>query len=353
MRRDPRATARASVRALSPYEEQTSLPFDLSANTNLFEPNPAIARALRCVDPRDLQGYPSLQSSDLSQAVADAEGVDPACVVTGNGSNDLLDATIRAFADPGGKVAWHPPSFEMIPVFARANAAEPLDVPLGPAPSFALDETAFSESGARVAILCRPNNPTGHAFPRETVLRLLDALSGLVVLDEAYVEFLGDSLVKEAMARENVLVVRTFSKAHGLAGLRIGYGIGHPSIVREIEKVRGPFKLNAFSELAAVESLRDPTYLRSVVARVRSERAFLSERLAALGFTVFPSQTNFLLLRPPVPADRLDEGLAAQGFAVRRFRSGALAGFVRATVPPRDVGERFLSAVERTLADLA
>lgn len=337
---------RKSVERLEGYSEEARTDVDLSANTNLFDPNPAIARVLESFSPSELQGYPTLTSQRLREAVARKVSVTPEQVITGNGSNDIIDCAIRAFAEPGERVVWHPPSFEMIPIFASANAAEPVGVELRD--DLSLDASGIRAARGKITFLCRPNNPTGNAFPREEVVELLQELGGLVVVDEAYVEFLGDSMLAEAVPRDNVLVLRTFSKAHGLAGLRIGYGVGSPRLIREIEKVRGPFKLNAFSERVAVEALQDDAYVQAIVRRVRAERAWLGGKLGTLGFEVFPSDANFLLMRPPADARLLARDLAAQGITVRTF-AGRLHDCVRATVPPRSVGERFLSAIEKVL----
>lgn len=333
------------------YEEEATSGLDLSSNTSLFGPNPALERVLVKTRPDRFHDYPSLSSATLRQAVAAKHHVDPAMVVTGNGSNDLIDVLCRTFLLPGERVAYHPPTFVMIPAFAKMNHAHLVAVPLGP--DWSMDPDAILAAEAKVTFLVRPNNPTGNAFPRRDVERVVEESRGIVVVDEAYVDFLGgETFVKEVREGAGRLVVlRTLSKAHGLAGLRVGYAIAAPDVAEEMAKVRGPFRLDTLAEAAAAHALADERYVDEVVAGVRAERPNLKRLLEDRGFTVGRSDANFLLVRPPVEARALAAALAERNVHVRWF-AGDLSPYLRITVGPPAVTARLRVALDDALHDL-
>jgi histidinol-phosphate aminotransferase len=310
--------------------------------------NPALERALARVRPGDLTEYPSLTSAPLRQALAQKLHVLPEQIVTGNGSNDIIDVLLRTFIEPGDRVAYHTPTFSMIPLFARMNHAAPAPVPLGK--EWSLDADALVAAEAKVTFVVRPNNPTGNAFPRRDVERILEHAAGIVVLDEAYIEFLGgESFVKEVReGRDNVVVLRTFSKAHGMAGLRVGYGVAGITLAHEINKVRGPYRLDALAETAATMAVHDDKFLHDTVTGVRLERPNLKRMLEDRGFHVYRSDANFLFTQPPVDADILALGLSKRGVFVREF-AGELAPYLRITVGPPAATARLRVALDTVI----
>ncbi|HLE95772.1 MAG TPA: histidinol-phosphate transaminase [Candidatus Thermoplasmatota archaeon] len=346
-----RPVPRPVVAALTAYAEESHGGLNLANNASLFGPNPALSRALAIAQSRvgSFWDYPSLTSEPLRQAAARAYGVPADGVVTGNGSNEMIDIVIRAFADPGERVVFPTPTFSMIPIFARSAGADAVAVPLGP--GWELNPDALLHRQGKVTIVCSPNNPTGNAFPRAAIERIVERAPGLVVVDEAYVEFGGDSFVPLLARHPNLVVLRTMSKAHGLAGLRVGFALSDPSVAAELGKVRGPFRLNGFSELVAGLALASSTYLDEVVPQVRTNRGLLAAALAELGCEVFPSDANFLLVRPPVDARRLAKALEAKAVHVRSFE-GDLAPYLRITVGPLSLMERFLHVLKDTLAEV-
>lgn len=342
---------RPDILAMHAYEEEATGGLNLMGNTNLFGPNPALERAFAKVRTDQLSEYPSLTSAMLRAAVARRHGVDEAQVVTGNGSNELIDVVMRTFLAPGDVVAFASPTFSMVPTFVRANHGTPVAVPLGDA--WDLDARRLLEVPAKITFVCRPNNPTGNAFARKDVERIVREATGIVVVDEAYVEFLGgESFVQEIRGgAERLVVLRTMSKAHGLAGLRVGFAIAGMEAAREMAKVRGPFRLNTVSETAAALALSDERFLETVVAGVKSERPNLARMLEERGFMVFPSDANFVLVKPPVDAARLAEALAHHGVWVRDF-GGPLAPYLRITVGPPAATARLQHALDKALPPL-
>jgi histidinol-phosphate aminotransferase len=344
-RLDADRLARPDFAAIPRYAPGPDVEINLSENTNLWGTPPAAAAALRESVAVDVANYPDMYADSLKHAVAERTGVGTDCVVTGNGSDDVIDCAIRAFASPGEKIAVPDPTFVMVPVFSRINSVVPVPVPLKG--NHEMDCEAMLATGARIIYLCSPNNPVPVSTPIEAIRKVIANAPGLVFLDEAYAEFASETgLLREAPALERLLVCRTLSKAYGLAGLRVGYATAAPNIVETIEKSRGPFKVNAQAERAAVAALTlDREWVIARVAEAIANRDRLDAGLRSLGFTPLPSSANFLLVPTP-KAFEIAARLLQHGIAVRPFR--ALAGIgdaFRITAGPWPLMERVLTAL--------
>ena len=331
--------------------EATPCAVDVSDNTNLWGAPPGALAALHAAPDDAVTRYPALYGATLKQGIAAYAGAHERNVVTGCGSDDVLDSAMRAFGEPGDVVAHPVPSFSMIPVFARMSGLEPVGVPLlGASRDYDADADALLATGAKIIYLCTPNNPTGTVTTGATVRRVVERATGLVIIDEAYGEFAGETFMAEAVTWGRVLVTRTMSKAFGLAGLRVGYGIASESIVREVEKARGPYKLNGMAERAAAVALGDglPWVLEhaAIACEVRER---LTSRLRGMGLRVLPSQGNFVLVetgRAPLLAARL----RSQGIQVRLFTGlPGIGDALRIGVGPWPVMDRVLGALEEAL----
>ena len=312
--------ARETYRTISLYApNRAPADVDLSDNTNLWGIPPAAAKAITGSAAALVTRYPALYAADVKDAIAAYTGVEPDMVVTGCGSDDVLDSAIRAFGDPGAAVAYPDPSFAMIPIFAQMNGLRSVPVPLTDAHD--ADADAFIAAGCEITYLCSPNNPTGGLFSRDAVMRIVEASEGIVVIDEAYAEFASWNCLDLLQRFPRVVITRTLSKAFGLAGLRIGYALGDPGIVAEIEKSRGPYKVNALAQQAAVSALTtDLGWVRDHVREAIVNRQRLATELAKIGLAPLPSESNFVLV--PVPdANALDSALREKGIAVRPFRA--------------------------------
>jgi histidinol-phosphate aminotransferase len=339
----PDQLARADFVSIPRYAPGPDVELDLSDNTNLWGPPPAAAAVLRTA--LDVSRYPDMYGDSLKRTVAAMAGIGAECVVTGNGSDDVLDCVIRAFASPGDTIAHPDPTFVMVPVFSRINGVTPVPVPL--TADHSMDVDALLATNARIIYLCSPNNPTGTPTDADAIRRVIANARGLVLLDEAYVEFTGlRGFLAEAPALERVVVCRTLSKAYGLAGLRVGYGAASAEIIEIVEKSRGPFKLNTMAERAAVEALT--TGADWVAARARDavvSRERLAGELRALGFAPLPSVTNFLLV-PASGAFEIASALRARGIAIRPFRDlPGIGSAFRITAAPWPLMERALAAL--------
>ena len=328
---------------------------DLSDNTNLWGTHPEALDAVRSATPDTLARYPSLYADELRAAVAEVFGVEPEQVGTGVGSDDVLDSMWRACAGPGGVVAWPAPTFSMMETFAGMNGRIGAPVRWSVAEA---DPLALFERDPVLVYLCRPNNPTGALLSRDwvgTVLDAADVRGTVVVIDEAYADFAGETLVREAVSRDRVIVARTLSKAFGLAGLRIGFAIGAAATIRESEKSRGPYKVGALDALAGAAALRDASgWAAARIADAVAARATLVDALIDRGFAPLPSASNFLFV--PVPDGRgraLSEGLRSHEVSVRPFLDTPDWGdALRVTVGPAPAMERFLAAFDAVVSDL-
>ena len=350
-RREP---TRESYRAIELYApDRAPCRIDLSDNTNAWGVAPVVDEAIREASVSTLTRYPNLYAASLKDALGHYLGVAATRVVTGCGSDDVLDSAIRAFAEPGDVIACPDPSFAMIPIFARMNGLVPVTVPL--TSSYDIDPDAMLATSARIIYLCSPNNPTGASLSRSAVERVVEQAPGVVIIDEAYAEFASVDLSPLALESDRVLVTRTMSKAFGLAGLRVGYATGAPSLVAEVEKSRGPYKVSAIAERAALAALGDGLeWARDRVAEALDVRHRLTSELEQRGLAPIASEANFVLV-PVAGANARARHMRSLGVAVRPFEglplvSDALrasgGSALRISVGPWDMVSAVLAALD-------
>jgi histidinol-phosphate aminotransferase len=307
-----------------------------------------------------LRGYPEPYGESLKDAIAEHVGLTRDWVVTGTGSDDILDCTFRALGKAGDKVAYQSPTFVMVPTFAKTNSLDPIAVPLKA--DYDVDVEGMLAVNAQITYVCTPNNPTGTPLSRGAVEAIVDGARGFVVLDEAYVDFAEDNFADLVKRSPRVLIARTFSKAFGLAGARIGYGIASPDLITEIEKARGPYKLTSIGERAARAAIvEDKEWVRAKVREANAAREWLRARLEERGIPTPPSQSNFLFV-PITNAHGIASRMAREGVAVRPFAKLPLidellvaseGSALRITVAPIPALETMLEAFDRARASLA
>ncbi len=353
---DRLAFARAAYNDVPLYDpKRTPIEIDLTDNTNLWGVPPSALRSLHDAATASVSRYPSLYAAELKRALAAYVGVPDDMLVTGCGSDDILDSAMRAFGNPGDLVVSPEPSFAMIPIFAQMNAlrwqsARELSATPMPQP----DIHAMLATNADIVYLCSPNNPTGALTARATIERAVRDARGMVIIDEAYAEFAGVSSVELTQRARNVLVVRTLSKAFGMAGLRVGYAIGDPALVREVEKSRGPYKLSALAEQAALAAVTaDRAWVDEHVALAIDMRERLGDALRAMGLSPLPSAANFLCV-PIAESVRVGAALRTRGVAARPFPELPHIGdALRVTAGPWRLMQRFLDALDASLDECA
>ena len=312
--------ARASYREIALYApDRAPCAVDLSDNTNCWGVPPAAERELREAALSTMTRYPNLYAASLKEALAGYIGVEHDMIVTGCGSDDVLDSAIRAFAEPGDRIAYPDPSFAMIPIFARMNGLVP--VPIALTESLDVDPDAMLATGARIIYLCSPNNPTGGSLTRAAIDRIARDASGVVIIDEAYAEFASTDCRELLRTSERVLLTRTMSKAFGLAGLRVGYAAGARSLVAAVEKSRGPYKVSAIAERMSLAALgAGMPWVRDRIAEALDNRRRLLRALGERGLAALPSESNFVLVPVARAAERA-RAMRTLGVAVRPFDS--------------------------------
>ena len=325
----------------------------LASNESPFPPLPQVAEVV-AAGVAGLNRYPDGPGRALRRALAERHGVGPDEVVLGNGSCELILLAGQALLDPGTSLVHAAPSFALYPHLAAAAGAEAVAVALAGDDGHDLEAMAAAvDERTRLVIVCNPNNPTGVYRSATELERFLDALPEdlAVLVDEAYFEFVDrpDAGRTMSMARErpNLLVTRTFSKAHGLCGLRVGYGVGGAGWVDALDRVRQPFNTNALAQSAALESLRHPAALDRRVRETLSERARVTDALADTGWALTPSQGNFVMVAPDAPtagSAGVHEQLLRLGVIVRDGASLGCPGRLRVSIGTPEENTAFLSA---------
>lgn len=310
-----------------------------------------------------LSEYPPSDYRRLTQAAAARYGVTTEELVVGAGADEILDLVAKAFIPTDGRAVVPTPTYAMYRVLTEQRGASVVSVPrLDAEAGWAVDVAAVraAAGGAAVVWLCSPNNPTALAEPDGEIERLLAGLladtadtvarrAPIVVLDEAYAEFVGRSLHSLREMYPNLIVVRTASKAYALAGLRVGFAIAQPELIARLNLYRPPGSVSTISVTLVTEALRDPAILDTNLERVRRERTRLSEALRAAGWSVGPSVTNFVLadLGSPARAAVIADGLLARGLVPRTFGAGhPLAGQLRLTVRDPEENDRLIAAAQ-------
>jgi histidinol-phosphate aminotransferase len=321
---------------------------DLSDNTNLWGSPPGARAAVDRAFSADMARYPDAYADRLREAIAAYLGVDCSWIVTGCGSADVLDFTIRAFAEPGQVFAYPTPSFALVETFARLNGLTALAIPL--TRTLEPDVSAFLAIGASVIYLCSPNNPTGNGFSPHLIERVLAGSPGVVILDEAYAEFGPRNCIDLLRRSDRLVITRTMSKAFGLAGMRVGYAIAPPALAREIAKSRGPYRVSSVSESAAIAALtQDRDWVRDRIIEVQEVRSRFTSALEERGLRPITSHANFVLV-PCEAAERISTLMRREGVAVRAFTALCRIGdAIRVTMAPWPGLERCLSALDKAI----
>ena len=320
----------------------------LDANENPFGPSPRVAQALA-----DFAGYGFYPDyKPLWEAVARYAGVAPEQVVLGNGSDELIDLLMRLFLEPGQGLIICPPAFSMYQFFADLGRHPVWAVPRGD--DFSVDVAAIEalmhesdeEARPRLLFLTSPGNPDGQVIPLSVVRRLLQ-LPLAVVVDEAYIEFGGPSVLPLLAEHENLIIVRTFSKWAGLAGLRLGYALLTPELAGYLERIRAPYNVNAAALVAALATLDDLERVQANVTCLIAERERLQAALAAIPWLEpIPSQANFILCRVRGRTGReVSEALTMRGILVRSFSDPRLEGYVRISVGLPEQNQALIEAL--------
>ena len=360
------ALATPGIRGLSPYEPgkpieelERELGLDgiikLASNESPLGPGRRVQSVLRAAI-GSLGRYPDGNGFALKSALAERLDVVPACLTLGNGSNDILEFIARAFVSDTHEVVFSEHAFAVYPLVTQAVGARAVVVP---AEHFGHDLAAMAAAitdATRVVFIANPNNPTGTCSAAVEVREFIAGVPRhvLVVLDEAYYDYVEVEGYASAIgwidAFPNVIVTRTFSKAYGLAGLRVGYGVSHPQVADLLNRVRQPFNVNSLGLAAARAALEDVTHLSESVAVNRRGMAQICNGLEVLGIDYIPSVANFVCVHTARPGGEVFQQLLRAGVIVRPVASYGLPNHIRVTIGLEEENDRFLSSLKKALS---
>ena len=325
----------------------------LASNENPLGPSPKAVEAIKGAI-KNLNRYPDANGHDLTKKISESLGIGQENIVLGNGSDEIIRMLARTLMQKGDEAIMPWPSFLMYDIMVRSVGAIPVYVPLK---SLSIDLNSIQSRitpKTRMIFLCNPNNPTGTIFSKTDFETFLENIPEVVVVvDEAYIEFVQDKECARSIDCLNsdmqVVTLRTFSKAYGLAGLRIGYGIMHRDIAALINRIRLPFNTNSLAQVAAVAALEDKDFLQKTVDLVQEGLDFLYDSLEKLGIKYFPSQANFFLIDVEKDANEVFEKMLRQGVIVRSMTSYGYPDYIRINAGLHEENVRFIKALEKVI----
>jgi len=379
---NPQSLIRPIVRALHAYVpgEQPKIRglIKLNTNENPYPPSPKVLAAIKAAVDGRLRLYPNPTAQALREKLAKFHYCAPENIVIGNGSDDILALAVRAFVEPSGfrvpalagqrrvlpakagtpnsacTVQYFTPSYSLYPVLAATHGARTNAVRL--ATDFTLPSLELLRKSrawdftAALMFITTPNAPSGRGYSTAELGALCHLHRGVVLLDEAYVDFAEENALRLALAHPHVLVARTFSKAYSLCFQRVGYCVGHPALIAALDRMRDSYNVNGLGQVGALATLDDLPYYRRNFARIKATRARVSEALMRLGFDMLPSATNFILVRPPrFPAKDWLEKLRARKILVRWFSYPEVKDYLRITIGTDAEADALLRAVKTIL----
>lgn len=321
----------------------------LCSNENPYGPSPEAVKAIK-KEASNIGEYPESNPVELKEAIGDYIDVNPTQICVGNGSDEVMDLVEKATMDPGDEALIPIPTFSQYELSCRSNAMSLNFVKLD---DYKWDgEKLTSEiKDSRIAFIGRPNNPTSNSISEDELEKLLDT-GKVIVVDEAYVEFSGESIVDWVEDYENLIVLRTFSKMFGLAGLRIGYGITNSELVRAFERVRPPFSVNRLGQKAAIAALGDEGFVEKTRENICEGREYLQEELERIGFETLPSEANFIMASPePLGKDAgslCNYLFQEEGIIIRNLSGfrGASSKWVRISIGKPKQNKRLVKALK-------
>jgi histidinol-phosphate aminotransferase len=347
------------VQSLTPYtpgeQPQMQRLVKLNTNESPYGPSPKALAAIRQQTSDDLRLYPDPEGVALKRAIADLHGLDPKQVFLGNGSDEVLAHVFLALLKQTDAVLFPDITYSFYPVYCKLFGIEYKNIPLGP--DFEI-QVADYESPNGGIIFPNPNAPTGRSIPRSEIEALLSKnKNSVVVIDEAYVDYGTEScipLLRGANCPENLLVVHTLSKSRALAGLRVGFAVGHPALIEGLERVKNSFNsypLGRLAQAGAIAAIEDQAHLEASSTKVIQTRAQLVKELAVLGFDTIPSSANFIFTRHPKHAGvKIYQALRDRGIIVRHFKAARIEEFLRITIGTDEQSRELIGALTEILA---
>jgi histidinol-phosphate aminotransferase len=320
----------------------------LNTNESPLPPSPKVIAAIKAATDESLRLYPSPTAALARDAIAKHFNLDVVQVTLGNGADELIEMCFRAFTGAGDRVAYPTPTYPLLEPLCRLHDAVPS--PHSTNEMFTWS-TELMDDPAPLKFLVNPNSPTGTWHGGASVARAVGRSKGVVVLDEAYVDFAFESQVPTLAKHENLLILRTMSKSYALAGMRIGFALGSPQLIADLDAVKDSYNLDRLAIVAAAAAIEDEEHHRKIVEHVVAERRWLELQLHELGFEHSPSEANFVFVKPPRgnAAAAVADALRERRILVRHYDREPIAGWFRITVGTRDQHERLLEALKEML----
>jgi histidinol-phosphate aminotransferase len=347
----PKSLLRPGLEGFQPYVPGEQPPdgagwIKLNTNESPLPPSPRVIEAIKAAADESLRLYPSPTAAPARGAIARHFGLDAAQVAVGNGGDEMIDLCFQAFAGPGDTVAFPTPTYPLFEPLCRIHGAQPsthpTELPSELPPSLGADP-------ARLKFIVNPNSPTGALFAAGDVEAAVTESTGVVAIDEAYVDFAPHSCLPLLASHDNVVILRTFSKSYALAGMRIAFALGSRQLIEALDAVKDSYNVDRLSIAAAVAAIGEEGHHRLLVDEVVGRRAELSAALGGLGFEVVPSATNFVFARPPRPAAEVATALRERKILVRHYDREPIAGWIRITIGTREQHATLLEALKEVL----
>jgi histidinol-phosphate aminotransferase len=318
----------------------------LNTNENSYPPSPKVVEAILeelGPDGARLHTYPSASSQHLREVAGDLYGFDPSWIIMANGSDEVLNNLIRAFAAEGEEIGYIHPSYSYYATLAEVQGARVCT--FGLTDEFRIADFPERYEG-KIFFLTTPNAPLGPAFPVPYIEELAERCAGMLVLDETYADFADFNALELVKRYDNVVVTRTLSKSYALAGMRLGLAIARPEVIEALDKIRDHYNLDRLAQAACVAALRDQAYLKECCRKIRETREWFSAELRAIGYEVIPSQGNYVFATPSDRnGKRLYEGLYERKILVRHFSDPLLCHGVRISIGTQGEMEQTLEVI--------
>ncbi len=317
----------------------------LNTNENPYPPSPQAMEVLRNLDGEWLRRYPNPFADDFRHSISKVFDIPYDWVIVGNGSDDILNIAIRACCEGSDRPVVYPtPTYVLYKTLAAIQPAQILEIPYNEDFSLPISDLIKAQGG--ITFIASPNSPSGHAIPIDDLRCLAEQVSGVLLVDEAYVDFAEESALSLVQEFTNVMVVRTLSKGYSLAGLRLGFGIANPQLLSGLFKVKDSYNIDAIACAVGTAAMLDQDYKNECAQKVKISRLQLAESLEKLGFKVWPSQANFVLAQPQTAdAERLYLALKEKGILVRYFKQPRLADKLRISVGTDDQNHALIAAL--------
>ena len=319
----------------------------LNTNENPWPASPKVFEAIGNLTAENLQQYPEATGDSFRNSAADVLGIQPENIICTNGGDDLLTICFRAFCDADRPVAYAQPTYSLYPVLAKIQGCEAIEIPRDANGS--LNELA--RINGPLTVVCNPNAPTCEMLSIDSLARLAEKLTGVLLIDEAYVDFAEENAIRLIKDCENVIILRSMSKGYSLAGLRFGFGIAQKSLINGLMKIKDSYNADVVALSAATVAIGDQSHLKSNVEKIISERARLTQQLRSMSFDVGESQTNFILAQHGQKnAENIYEKLKQQSIYVRYFVLPGLGDKLRITIGTPQQNDKLLAALKEIIA---